>query len=160
MMSCRTRKGQGFILVIIILLVIVVIFALLIMHSSRVGSAPTVQEAFWRVGGQNVTDAFVGLEIEAHIVVKAKEEYVGSIVIKIRKDVSLWPDSDYSTKTVPVNLRGDQVTELELQFIPDQASGDRLRGYFIEIGFSVTHTSWTMEKSYPPRLKVSTSPNF
>lgn len=159
-MSCRTRKGQGFILIIIVLLVIVVIFALLSTHSARVRSAPTVQEAFWRVGGQNVTEAFVGFEVEAHVVVKAKEEYVGSIVIKIRKDVSFWPDSDYSTKTVPVNLRGDQVTELELRFVPDQASAGRLRGYFMEIDFSVTHTSWAMENSYPPRLKVGTSPNF
>jgi len=140
--------------------VIVVIFALLSMHSARVGSAPTVQEAFWRLGGQNVTEAFVGLEVEAHIVVKAREEYVGSIVIKIRKDISFWSDSDYSTKTVPVNLRGDQVTELELQFVPDQASADRLRGYFLEIDFSVTRTSWAMENSYPPRLKVGASPNF
>lgn len=159
-MSCRTRKGHGLVFIIVVLLVIVVIFALLSMHSARVGSAPTVQEAFWRLGDQNVTNAFVGLEVEAHIVIKAREEYVGSIVIKIRKDVSFWPDSDYSTKTVPVNLRGDQVTELELQFVPDQVSADRLRGYFVEIDFSVTHTSWAMVNSYPPRLKVGPSPNF
>jgi hypothetical protein len=119
-----------------------------------------VQEAFWRISGQNVTVGFVGFEVEAHVVVKAREEYVGSIVMKIRKDISYWPDSDYSTKPVLVNLRGDQVTELELRFVPDQASAGRLRGYFIEVDFSVTHTSWVMESSYPPRLKVSESPNF
>jgi len=159
-MSRRTRKGQGFILILIVFLVIVAVFALLSMHSARVSSAPTVQEAFWRISGQNVTVGFVGFEVEAHVVVKAREEYVGSIVMKIRKDISYWPDSDYSTKPVLVNLRGDQVTELELRFVPDQASAGRLRGYFIEVDFSVTHTSWVMESSYPPRLKVSESPNF
>ncbi len=159
-MSRRNRKGQGLILVIVVLLLIVVIFALIAMHSARVRSSPAVQEAFWRLAGQNVTEAFVGLEVEAHVVVEAREEYVGSIVMKIRKDVSFWVDSDYSTKTVPVNLRRDEVIELELPFIPDQPSASRLRGYFVEIDFSVTHTSWAMENSYPPRLKVGASPNF
>jgi hypothetical protein len=158
MTSKRARKGQALVLIVIVLLAIIVIFAVLSLRSARVSAAPTVQEVFWQVSGQNVTTVRVGDEVEAHVVVKATEEYVGSIVVKIRKDISFWPDSDYSIKTVPVNLRGGQETEFELTFVPDQASdgGFRgLRGYFVEVDFSATHTNWVMENSYPPRLKVT-----
>jgi len=157
-MTGRTRKGQAFILILLVLLGIIVIFALLSTRSARVRSTPVVQEVFWRVGGQKVTTASVGDEVEAHVVVKATEEYVGSIVVKIRKDVSFWPDSDYNTKTVPVNLKGSQETALELAFVPDEASGGSLRslrGYFVEVDFTASGTSWVMESSYPPRLKVT-----
>jgi len=158
MMNKRARKGQVLVLIVLVLLAAIVIFALLSIRSARVRAAPTVQEVFWQVGDERVTTASVGDEVEAHVVVKAGEEYVGSIVVKIRKDVSLWPDRDYSVKTVPVNLKGGQETELELAFVPDEASdgGFRgLRGYFVQVDFSATDTTWVMENSYPPRLRVT-----
>jgi len=142
-------------LILLVLLGIIVIFAFFSARSARVRSAPAVQEVFWRVDGQKVTTTSVGVEVEAHVVVNATEEYVGSIVVKIRKDISFWPDSDYTIKTVPVNLRGGQETELELAFVPDQASAGSLRGYFVKVDFSATHTSWVMKSPYPPRLKVT-----
>jgi hypothetical protein len=154
MKTGRTRRGQAFILFLIVLLAVLVAFALLSTQSARVRSTPTVQDVFWQVGGQRATTVTMNDEVEAHVVVKATEEYVGSIVVKVRKDISFWSDSDYSIKTVPLNLKGDQVTELEFAFVPDQASGRSLRGYFIEIDFSATRTEWVMENSYPPRLKV------
>jgi len=48
--------------------------------------------------------------------------------------------------------------EPELAFVPDGASAGRLRGYFVEISFSATHTNWVMKNSYPPRLKVLPQP--
>lgn len=157
MISKRSRNGQAIVLIIIVLLAVVVVFALLSMRSARIRSSPSVQEVFWRVVGANVTEASVGDDVEAHAVIRANEEYVGSMVVKIRKDVAFWPDSDYSTKTVPVSLRGDQVTEIELVFVPDQTSTGSLRGYFVEIDFLVSHTNWVMENSYPPRLTVNAS---
>jgi hypothetical protein len=160
-MSERGRKGQAFILILVVLIGLIVIFALVSTRSARVSSAPNVLEAFWKVDGQRVTTVSVGDNVEAHVIVKATGEYVGSIVMKIRKDVSLWPDSDYSVKTVPVSLRGSQQTELELTFVPDEARGGglgglgKLRGYFIEVDFSAAHTDWVMESSYPPRLNVT-----
>lgn len=156
-MSSRSRKGQAIILIVIVILVIVAVFALLSMNAAHVSSSPSVQQAFWRVNGSNVTEASIGDNVEAHAVIKANQEYVGSIVMKIRRDVPFWPDSDYSTKTVPVNLVGDQVTELELTFAPDQKSGTGLGGYFIEIDFSASRTNWVMENSYPPRLTINAS---
>jgi len=156
-MSNRSRKGQAIVLILIVVLAVVVVFALLSVRSARIRSSPSVQEVFWQVGGANVTEASVGDDVEAHAVIKASAEYVGSMVLKIRKDVAFWPDSDYSTKTVPVNLKGDQVTELEFVFIPDQVSGGAFRGYFVEIDFQALHTNWVMENSYPPRLTVNAS---
>jgi len=158
MMIPRARKGQVFIVILIVLLGIVVGFAVLSAHEAQVRSTPMVQEVSWQLRSQRIASVSVGEEVEAHIVVKATQEYVGSIVVKVRKDISFWVDSDYSIKTFSVILKGDQVTELELSLVPDEASTGRLRGYFVEISFSATHTDWVMENSYPPRLKVLPQP--
>lgn len=96
----------------------------------------------------------MGQQVAAHVVVKAAEEYVGSIVLKVKKDVRLWFDSDFQMSTILINLKGGQQQEIEIQFTPDQASGGNLRGYFIEVDFKATGTSWVMESSYPPRLTI------
>lgn len=132
----------------------IVLFALLPAWSARQRSTPVVRQVFWQVNGQNVTTTFVDQEVEVHVVIRAVEEYVGSVTVKVRKDVAVWFDSDYTVRTFPVNLGGDQVIELKLTFTPDQASGGRLRGYFVELDFLTKNTNWGMEDSYPPRLKV------
>jgi hypothetical protein len=137
---------------------IILFFALLPTFFYRVrGEVPVVQEVFWRVNGQRVAVASVGVEVEAHVVIRVSQDYVGSITIKIRKDISFWFDSDYSIKTEPVNLMSGQEINLVLRFTPDQASRGglfSLRGYFVEVDFSATHTKWVMESSYPPRLRA------
>jgi len=154
----RTRKGQVFVLILLVLIGIILFFALLPTFFYRVrGEAPVVQEVFWRVNGQRVTVASVGVEVEAHVVIRVSQDYVGSITIKIRKDISFWFDSDYSIKTEPINLMSGQEIHLVLRFTPDQASRGglfSLRGYFVEVDFSATHTKWVMESSYPPRLRA------
>ena len=153
-MSGRQQKGQVLILILIVVLAIIVAFALLSIHEGQVRSTPQVQEAFWQVNSHTVTNTTVNNEVEGHIIIKATEDYDGSIVLKVRKDISWWMDSDYSTKTMPVSLKAGQTTELELAFTPDQASAGNLRGYFIEIDFSALRTKWIMENTYPPRLRV------
>jgi len=105
-----------------------------------------------------VTSATLGSRVEARIVVKATAEYAGSIVVKVRKDVALWFDKDYAISTVPASLIGGQKLEITVPFVPDEASGGSLRGYLVEVEFSATKTTWTMENSYPPRLKVLAPP--
>jgi len=161
-MILRDKRGFGFLLIFIVLLAAVVVFAFMMTESSRVQASPEVQQAFWRVNSHNSTTANIGEEVQAHVIVQAKEDYSGSTVLKIRKDVSFWSDSDYATKTFPIDLKSGQTTELELTFTPDQASAGRLRGYFMEVDFLVTHTHWAMANSYPPRLTVveqSQTPN-
>ena len=155
----RGDKGQILVLILLVLVAAVVVFALLSARSSRVAAAPKVVEAFWRVDGHKVTSVSVGDKVEAHVAIQATEQYVGSVVVKIRKDVAIWPDSDYSVVTVPVDLRGEAERQISLEFVPDEASSTGgfggLRGYFVEVEFSATGTSWTMDGGYPPRLQVT-----
>jgi len=154
----QTNKGQILILILLLLLGVVLIFVLFSKVSVRVRAAPIVREASWLVDDQKVSTATLREKVEAKIVVEATEEYVGSLVVKIRKDVARLPDSDYDVSTIPVGLMGGQEKEIRINFTPDEASSGgffALRGYFIEIEFQVTRTTWTMENSYPPRLRVT-----
>jgi hypothetical protein len=155
----RQTSGQILILVLLVLLGLIVISVSLSRSSVRSSGLPAVDDAFWLVGGQRVSSAVVGGSVEAHVVIRATSEYVGSIVVKIRKDIAHWSDSDFQISTIPVNLKGGDEQETKLVFVPDEASNTRffgLRGYFIEVDFQATRTSWVMENSYPPRLAVTT----
>jgi hypothetical protein len=157
-MRPRAKRGQVFIIIVIIILIIVALFVLLPMFEAGRRSGPLVQQVFWQANGQNVTKAYLGGEVELHAVVRAVEEYTGSVVIRIRKDIAYWFDSDYVLKTFPLDLTGGRTAELNLTFSPDEASQGRTRGYFVEMGFTVTGTNWVMDDSYPPRLEVITYP--
>jgi len=150
----RASKGQILIILVLILIGLIVVLGILSLVMVR-RPTPTVRETFWTVADSRVSTAKRGQEVEAHVVVRVSEEYVGSIVVKIRKDVALWVDSDYHISTVPTNIKGGDEKEIMVAFTPDEASGGSLRGYFVEIEFRATRTSWTMENSYPPRLKVT-----
>ncbi len=157
----RRRASKGQILAIILLLILgfIIISGLISIFSGRNGSAPVVKEAYWQIDGQRVSTSSLGQEVEAHVVVQATEQYVGSIVVKIRKDARLWFDSDFKVDTVPVDLAGGDEKSMELSFTPDETSHGTvtgLRGYFIEVEFRATRTTYTMENSYPPRLTVTT----
>ncbi len=155
----RRQASKGQILAIILLLILgfIVISGLISFFFGRDRSAPVVKEASWLVNGDKASTSSLGQEVEAHIVVQATEKYVGSIVVKIRKDARLWFDSDFKVDTIPVDLAGGDEKTMELSFSPDETSHGTvtgLRGYFIEIEFRATRTTWTMENSYPPRLTV------
>ena len=152
-MSSKARRGQVFIVIVVIILILVALFVILPMFEARNRPAPLVQQVFWQASNQNVTSVYLGGQVELHAVVKVTEEYAGSVLVKIKKDVAYWFDSDYTVKTFPLNLVGGQTTELELTFSPDEASQGRFRGYFVEIQFSATNTNWVMDDSYPPRLE-------
>lgn len=152
-----TAKGQIFLLMILVLVGLIIIFALLPGLSGRRRVAPLVEQAVWQVGGRGVSTANIGQEVEARVVIRVVEEYVGSIVFRVKKDVSLWFDSDFHVSTIPVDLAGGEKETIEIKFTPDEASGGGvggLRGYFIEVEFRVTRTTWEMENTYPPRLIV------
>jgi hypothetical protein len=151
-------RGQILVFIVLILIFAFVVFVLLSHNFGGQKPAPAVLEAFWRVDGHRVTSASVGDSVEAVVTVRASEQYVGSVVVKVRKDVSWWFDKDYSVATVPVDLRGGAERTLVLEFVPDEASGGgvgSLKGYFIEVEFSTIGASWTMDSAYPPRLEVA-----
>ena len=156
-MKTRGCRGQILVFIVLILIFAFVVFALLSPHFGGGKPAPSVLEAFWRVDGQRVTFASVDDSVEAVVAVRASEQYVGSVIVKVRKDVSWWFDRDYAVATVPVDLRGGVERELALEFVPDEASVGRvgsLKGYFIEVEFSAVGASWSMDSAYPPRLEV------
>jgi hypothetical protein len=152
-------KGQILAIIILLILGFIVVSGLISFFFGRDASAPVVREAYWIVDGDRASTSSLGHEVEAHIVVQATEQYVGSIVVKIRKDARLWFDSDFKVDTIPVDLAGGDEKTMELAFTPDETSHGSitgLRGYFVEIEFRATRTTWTMENSYPPRLTVTT----
>jgi hypothetical protein len=156
-LKSRGAKGQILIFIVIILIFAFVVFALLSPNFGGGKPAPSVLEAFWRVDGHRVTSASVGDSVEAVVTVRASEQYVGSVIVKVRKDVQWWFDKDYAVSTVPLDLRGGSERELTLEFVPDEASVGRagsLRGYFVEVEFSAVGASWTMDGGYPPRLEI------
>jgi hypothetical protein len=67
---------------------LVLVFGLLSTVAVRVQAAPLVKEAFWLFQDEKVSTAKLGEQVEAHVVVKASEEYVDPIVVKIRKDIA------------------------------------------------------------------------
>jgi hypothetical protein len=154
-LKARGRKGQILIFIVLILIFAFVVIALFSGGFGGGKSAPAVLESYWSVGGRRDTTAVVvGESVEAVVVIKPSEQYVGSVVLKVRKDVQWWFDKDYAVATVPLDLRGGVERELSLEFVPDEASGGSLRGYFIEVEFSAVGATWTMDSAYPPRLEV------
>lgn len=153
----QTKSGQIFLFIIILIIGALIIVGLLSALSGRGRTSPTVKEVTWLVGDQEVTTSTLGREVEARITIVATEQYVGSIVVRIKKDVSMWFDKDFTVSTIPVNLAGGDEETTSVKFIPDEASGGglgSLRGYFVEIEFQATRSTWDMENTYPPRLTV------
>ena len=155
----QASKGQILVLILLVIFGLIVVSGLIYIFSGRDRGAPIVKEVYWLVDGERVSTSSLGEEVEAHLVIEAVEQYSGSIVVNVRKDVRLWFDSDFAVATVPVNLPGCDEKTLEIAFTPDEASHGAvtgLRGYFIEVEFKATGTKWEMEDSYPPRLTVAT----
>jgi hypothetical protein len=155
----QAKSGQIFLFLIILVIGALIIIGLLQVLSGRGRVSPTVKEATWLVGDHEVTTATLGTEVEARITIATTEQYAGSIVVRIKKDVSMWFDKDFTVSTIPVDLAGGDQETITLNFTPDEASGGGLgglRGYFIEVEFQTARSTWDMESTYPPRLTIRT----
>ena len=75
-------------------------------------------------------------------------------MVKIRKDVSILFDTDYATKTIPVDVKGGKTTVLELTFTSVPSSMGSFHGCFVEVDYSSLHIEWVTENVYRPRLTV------
>jgi hypothetical protein len=117
---------------------------------------PEVEDAYWIIGSTKVTTAMVSDRVEAHVTIRAIDGPLeGYVTVKVRKDIALLPDTDYLVKTYQISVRNGEETDVSLTFYPDEASVGSLRGYFIEVDFTTWDKEWTMDSSYPPRLKAS-----
>jgi len=111
-----------------------------------------VVNIYWTIGNDVVSSCDMGDSVKAHIKIRALDARVEDrITICIRKDIPMWINTDVVTADFLVSLERGESKELVLSFIPDEASGFTLRGYFVEIEGV---TPWTMPSDYPPRLSV------
>ena len=114
-----------------------------------------VENVYWKVDGATTITCTIGDDVQAHIILEASQSSVqGSIRVKIRRDIALFPDEDYLVRDYSVSLDRGASRDIVVTFSPDEASGISFRGYFVEIE---GETSWTMESTYPPRLSVQAS---
>jgi len=117
---------------------------------------PSLQSVRWTVNDKVVTEAQQGQTVKAHVQIKAIGGAVkGTVTIRIRKDLALLPDEDYVVQSFQLDLSEGQVAELIVTFSAAQKSGLTFRGYFIQVDFNSWGTKWTIESSYPPRLRVN-----
>jgi len=122
----------------------------------RSQGSPQVIDYYWIVGGQKVTSCALGSRVEGHVIIKAVNGPLeGYLSMKIRKDIALLPDQDFVVDAISISVRSGETTDVYAIFYPSEASGLSLRGYFIEVDFTSWETKWTMNDSYPPRLKVT-----
>lgn len=117
---------------------------------------PSLQNVWWTVNNQVVTQSQQGQTVKAHVRIKALGGSVqGTITVRVRKDIAFLPDEDHKVKSFSITLIQDQVIDFTVIFTASEKSGLTFRGYFIQIDFNSWDTTWTMESSYPPRLKVN-----
>lgn len=116
---------------------------------------PSLQNVWWTVNDQAVTEAKQGQTVKANVRIKAEGGSIqGTITVRIRKDRPLLPDEEYKVQSFFISLLKDQDKELTVTFTALEKTRLTFRGYFIQIDFDSWDKSWTMDSSYPPRLTV------
>jgi hypothetical protein len=119
------------------------------------GGTPSVVDAWWTSYAGTVTEVKKGEAVQAHVRIEASGgDLQGTVTIRVRKDLPYLPDEDYVTQTYTISLKENEKTDLTIAFIASESTSPSFRGYFVQVDFVTWSTSWTMESSYPPRLKV------
>lgn len=118
-----------------------------------------VVESHWEVDGQTVTEASLGSGVEACVIVNAVGTSIdGTLKIRVSKDILAWSDMTCSENSYSISLNEGDNQTCRLLWPPDEMSDGvtpgSMMGYFIEVWFDEQGWFWTMESSYPPRLKV------
>lgn len=117
---------------------------------------PSIQSVWWTVNNYIVTEAVKDQTVNANVRISAVDGQISGVVtIRIRKDIALLPDEDYVIKSYNINLVKDQSIDIPVSFVAAEKTGFTFRGYFVHIDLASWSTSWDMENSYPPRLKIN-----
>jgi hypothetical protein len=104
--------------------------------------------------GWSVMEAKQGDMVTAYVTVEAVGGYFeGSVTVRIRKDMAFLPDEDHKVESFQLSLLEGKTQTVTVKFIAAEKSSMIFRGYFIEVEFP--GGKWTMDDSYPPRLKVT-----
>ena len=116
---------------------------------------PSVIDSSWTTASGRVNEVLKGERVQAHVRIKAVGGDIGgSATIRIRKDIPYALDEDHKVQTHQISLIADQTTELVMTFTASESTSSSFRGYFVQVDFSRSGSSWTMDSSYPPRLAV------
>jgi hypothetical protein len=108
-----------------------------------------IVDAWW-----SVMEAKQGSMVTAYVTVEAIGGYFeGSITVRIRKDMAFLPDEDHKVESFRLSLLEGEAQTVTVNFRAAERSSIIFRGYFIEVDFP--GGKWTMDDSYPPRLKVT-----
>jgi LEA14-like dessication related protein len=117
---------------------------------------PSLQNVWWTINNQIVTEALQGQTVIAHIQIKAISGRVqGLITVHIRRDIVLLPDEDHTIQSFNIDLEEGQPIDLTVTFTAEQQTGLSFRGYFVQVDLNTWGSTWTMDSLYPPRLKVN-----
>ena len=90
--------------------------------------------------------------VTAHVTVQAVGgSYSGTITLNVIHDNKGLPDTTTETQNFVVNLKKGETYDLTITFTPKYHWYSR--GYYLKAYWN--GGSWTMPKSYPPRLTVT-----
>jgi Late embryogenesis abundant protein. len=77
----------------------------------------------------------------------------GVLEVVVKKDFRFMPDEVAYVERFTVDIPPGGYRQFRIIFIPSEASGALLRGYFITVKLNKVEI-WTQPQGYPPRLKV------
>ena len=111
-----------------------------------------VMDAYWIANGVKVTSIPENTVVTGYVIIQAVGgSYDGTVTLKVIHDNKGTPDTITKTQNFVVNLKSGETYDLTITFLPEYHWYSR--GYFLKASWS--DGSWTMPKSYPPRLSVT-----
>ncbi len=118
-------------------------------------STPTLETSFhFEEDGKPVEEVDLSSKVVAWARLRCTKGYVkGQAEIQVKKEIALGTDIVYRRNTRVYELRQGDSMDLSLEFMPDQASGTGIDGYFVKLIFDGQEAQ--MESQYPPRLIVT-----
>jgi len=110
-----------------------------------------ITNAYWMESGNRVYSVEPPALVYAFVTISGNPSYEGKVTVMIKQDNKGLPDTTVISQKYYVSLSSEQSRTIELTFTPEYHSYSR--GYFLKASWG--GGSWTMSKSYPPRLLVT-----
>jgi len=147
------KKAAISLLALLIIIILIVIGAYVVYKSVftlRGKGSLLVSKICWLVGEKSVEEVDSGTVVTAVVVLYSPTGYSGYIEVKVRKDVTLFPDETVAVVKQYYTISKEAEVEVKVTFKAEYSL--LTRGYHIEVVWSTG--KYTMEPNYPPRLKV------
>ena len=146
----------GFGLCTLVFVLIISIFTTIFPNKeveSDISDVPVIFDG-WFVNSNKVDSIAWGQRVMAMITMPSGFE--GNYHICFRRDIESLRNVADTVLEIPFEPGSDRIVK-EISFVPQICIGERkTRGYFIDL-VKNGHIVWTMDKTYPPRLRVTNS---